>query len=139
MTLGRATPIDGDMLHVGFIAHYNEGCQKNACGAEPTEGLQNCSQINDAQATVYFELAKVYRKLMAVEQQLATLLAGNLTLYSDANIRLDDIRYTFHHVCAHETKARALLDLVARHLTKLLRDSADSLKGSSLHLEQPAP
>uniref|UniRef100_A0A7S3BDL1 Uncharacterized protein n=1 Tax=Haptolina ericina TaxID=156174 RepID=A0A7S3BDL1_9EUKA len=141
MTVGRVTPIDGDNHHVGFLSVYKEGMQINACGAEPYDGLVEVSQINDAQATVYFELSKVYRKYLAVEQQLAKLLEGHLGIHSDATAYLYDLRELFRNAITEDWKERGLdspryiLDLINRQLTQVMRDAASSLAKGLTYLE----
>jgi hypothetical protein len=94
LTVGRALPKNGDFLHTGFLSFYDDGCVKHAYGDDPAIGCQQVSQINDAQATIYFEFAKVYRKYLAVEDQIAKLLGMHMNLYAQAADQLESLRYT---------------------------------------------
>jgi hypothetical protein len=133
LTVGRAQPKNGDFLHTGFLSFYDDGCVKHAyaqhasahhgaisphrCvkhayGDDPAIGCQSVSQINDAQATIYFEFAKVYRKYLAVEDQIAKLLGMHMTLYAQAAEQLESLRYTLLSVPLMPSHCREIFELV---------------------------
>ena len=96
ITIGRAIPINDDVVHIGYICYYRDTASARkamqADGEDNALGLRDVTPINDAMATVYDALLRAMIKLLKAEELASQLLATDLEVLASVVHELQGVR-----------------------------------------------
>ena len=93
--IGHAVPVDGDVLHTGYMVLFTDGPTAVAASEADEvdmEGVTALTSFTDMQATIYNALLQPVCKLLACEEMVTTMLATDLDVLAYVMRRLQFTR-----------------------------------------------